>query len=388
MRIRVHFKCLDRRQFSVVHLEQYAFSVQLLCFYPYRMSSSPTPSRAAPCRVYALIVTWLGISIFLILLNKHILSYIPCPYPLTLAFLHMLTGGILAQVWTCIQKRHACRFSEETSRTCFFCIGILLAINLSLSNVAFLHLSVPLIQMLKAATPASIYLLGLIMRTERYGHIRAGLVALITMGVFLSAYGSIKNDFVGISAQLIAIIADSLRCVLLQRELQHGASNPVYALASFAPLAAVLLLMPSVSEWSSIMASTCIESPRVWWVLLSCGVAFVLNIVVCQLIGATSALTTSLTGIVKEWICIGLTIGMYKIIVTPTQWCGYTMSLCGLVWYHLSREFMAQENKKCSTANDDEGTDRHFRVERWSRVHVIDATKAAFRRYFWSIRWT
>lgn len=209
---------------------------------------------------------------------------------------------------------------------------MLLAISLSLSNTAFVHLSVPLIQMLKAATPVMIYLIGLISGTEQYMLGRACNVVFICLGVFISARGSIEYTFVGIAGQMAAIIADSVRCVLLQREMQHGSTDPLEALASFAPLAAMALILPSVVEWRE-SSSTCSRYAQAL-MCVSCVIVFALNVVICQLIKTTSALTTSLTGIVKEWICIGLTMEMYKVVITPTQWLGYVLSVLGLVWYY------------------------------------------------------
>lgn len=242
--------------------------------------------------------TWLTISIAVIILNKHILAIMACPYPLTLAFSHMLSGGAMSQLWIRLRQRKAWGWNQRSFH--FLCIGLLLALNLSLSNVAFVHLSVPLIQMLKAATPVSIYLIGLISGTEMYLHARAFNVVVICIGVFLSAHGSVEYNFIGIAGQLAAVIADSVRCVLLQREMQNGPSDPLEALASFAPVAAIALALPSVVEWKE-SHSTCSRHAKAL-IGVSCALVFALNIVVCQLIRATSALTTSLTGIIKEWV--------------------------------------------------------------------------------------
>jgi hypothetical protein len=67
-------------------------------------------------------------------------------------------------------------------------------------------------------------------------------------------------------------------------------------------------------------------------VLLSGLIASALNFVVFKITGLTSALTTSLTGVFKDWACILLAMYLYNTIVSSTQWLGYTVAISGLLW--------------------------------------------------------
>jgi hypothetical protein len=68
-------------------------------------------------------------------------------------------------------------------------IGVLYAVILALSNGTYMYLSVSFIQMIKAVTPASVFIVACFMGTETYTHKMAVNVALVVTGVSISAYG-------------------------------------------------------------------------------------------------------------------------------------------------------------------------------------------------------
>jgi hypothetical protein len=62
---------------------------------------------------------------------------------------------------------------------------------------------------------------------------------------------------------------------------------------------------------------------------------------VFKLIQITSALTTSLLGVIKEWICIIVAMHIYMTVVTGLQWLGYSVAIAGLIWYQTGRSTSA-----------------------------------------------
>lgn len=285
---------------------------------------NPTDSsgRARLSSVGSLLLVWLTLSVSLVMLNKHVMTSTPCRFPLTLAFLHMSTGLVLA---------HACRrlfpaaaaknndlASEHAARYRYkvWAVGALLAGVLLTSNAAFARLDVAMIQMLKASTPVTIFVLGTAMRAEAYDHVKAINVLVIAFGVILSANGGGVTaggvgggsifDAAGVALQMTSIFLDSLRCLLLQQVVSGSgvALDPLTALIHVAPSAVAVLLLPSmVLEWPALRTSTCIATS--WgYLAISCAIAFSLNLVVCALIGATSALTTSVSGILKDFVSL------------------------------------------------------------------------------------
>lgn len=334
--------------------------------------------------MFGLLAVWLTLSVSLVMLNKFVMSATPCRFPLTLALLHMSSGFLFAKA--CLFAKPAAKTvsnvlrEQNMSHRCqFWAVGALLAAVLLTSNAAFARLNVAMIQMLKASTPVTIFALGVLSRTEEYAHIKAANVLVIGVGVMIAAYGQISFDATGIALQLTSIVLDSMRCLLLQKVISGFGTtlDPLTTLVQVAPAAVVTLLIPSAAfEWSKLAASTCM--PSSWpYLLISCFVAFSLNLVVCALIGATSALTTSVSGILKDFVslylvlecdhffrspvllnspgpslfisycstqtcqqtqvCIGIDVAFHSVHVGALQWAGYAVAIAALTVYHARR---------------------------------------------------
>jgi drug/metabolite transporter (DMT)-like permease len=163
--------------------------------------------------------------------------------------------------------------------------------------------------------------------------------------VAISSYGDIALVLVGLIIQLFSILMDASRCCYLQRVLQMAEikATPLVTLAHVAPFSAAALLLPTLF----LEGPRLIESMPQWqnllhWVLLSGVLASCLNLVIFKLIAMTSALTTSLSGVIKEWVCILVAMYVYDTEVTFLQWLGYGIAISGLVWYQVGKIY-AQE---------------------------------------------
>lgn len=224
----------------------------------------------------------------------------------------------------------------------YFLVAAFLAGALLCANGGFMFLSIPMIQMLKAGSPAVTFFAGLVLGAEAFSGVQLLNVLIICAGVLCSAYASVNLHLLGMVLQLASIVCDSLRCSLLQRAMARAGvkMNPIAALAEFAPRAAVLLVLPTLI----------FDAPLIWaspscliqsWPLIaaSCAVAFLLNLAICALIGATSALTTSISGVLKDFACILIAMLVHSVPITPLQWFGYVISLAGLVWHHYRNVF-------------------------------------------------
>lgn len=346
--------------------------------------------------VFALLIVWLSLSVALVMLNKQVIALTPCGFPLSLALLHMSSGLVCARaclrLWpTASHQASAAAFEAHSfkHRLQVWSVGALLAGVLLTSNVSFARLAVSMIQMLKASTPAVILACGVLMGAEAYDLVKGLNVAVICLGVAIAAYGDAAFDGIGVAIQMLSIVMDSLRCLLLQKTIKGlGVTlDPLTTLANIAPAAIVVLLLPSaVFEWPVLVKSTCLSSS--WHLLvISCVIAFFLNLVVCALIGATSALTTSVSGILKDFVsdqrdlcviaargaagsevstrvvvgtidsksnkltfwpllsptratsqaCILLAMVVHQVQIRPLQWLGYAIATAGLVIYHARR---------------------------------------------------
>lgn len=302
------------------------------------------PSRAF---VYGCIVAWIANSALCVLLNKHLLWYLKFSFPTTLATLHMLSAYVACTALIYCTRDGQQHLPPRKVRPGFYVqlagIAALFGLVLVLANSAFLYLSVPSIQMLKACGAAMTFVVGLCFRTEAYTNKSMLKVVIVATGVVIASYGEVKANLLGVAMQMGSIVCDAIRCTLLQLVMQKNEVKltPVGTLYCVAPLAALSLCLPAFFMEGSKLANH--EAPIPWiWLAGSCLSASSLNLIVFTLIGKTSALTTSITGPLKEWVCILTAMIIYKTPVTVQQWCGYAIALVGIFWYQRDKFFAAQ----------------------------------------------
>lgn len=224
----------------------------------------------------------------------------------------------------------------------YFLVAALLAGALLCANGGFMLLSIPMIQMLKAGSPAVTFFASVALGAEAFSAAQLLNVLVICAGVLCSAYASTELHLLGVGLQLAAIVCDSLRCSLLQRTMARAGAkmNPMAALAEFAPRAATLLVLPTLLVDAPVIWASPLCLLQSWHLIAaSCAVAFLLNVAVCALIGATSALTTSVSGVLKDLACIVLAMVLHEVHITHLQWGGYAISLAGLAWHHYRNVF-------------------------------------------------
>lgn len=319
---------------------------------PSHRSSSPADANpASPTAQFlhaaAWVAFWIVCSVSIIIVNKHVITYSGFNFPISLAFWHMFLGTLTSRA--AVQALGMTdTIREQGSPALYFqvgMIGVLFAATLVTGNAALHMLTVPTVQMLKASGPATIYFMGVIMGNEKLGLLQTLKVGVVCTGVGIASYGDISLTVLGFVLQVASIMADATRCCALQKVMQanHLEVGPLVTLSHVAPFAMAALSLPAVL----------FEGPRLlddyekWrgavpMVLLSGLLASILNLVVFKIIRLTSALTTSLSGVLKEWACILVAMWVYGTQVTKLQWVGYSIAICGLLWYQSGRLRAAQ----------------------------------------------
>lgn len=143
----------------------------------------------------------------------------------------------------------------------------------------------------------------------------------------------------------ITLYGGNIRCTRVQKlvstpllpflhmQANHIEVGPLVTLAHVAPFAMAALSLPAVIfEGPRLLNDYAKWSSAIPMVLLSGLLASILNLVVFKIIRLTSALTTSLSGVLKEWACILVAMWVYGTQVTKLQWVGYSIAICGLLW--------------------------------------------------------
>jgi drug/metabolite transporter (DMT)-like permease len=258
----------------------------------------------------------------------------------------------MARMTTKLDSRHDLPKTWTFFLTTILPIGIVSSGSLVCSNLVYLHLSVALIQMLKAASPFTVLLVQWMFGLANPTRTQIINILIIVFGVAIASAGTLEFSFIGFFFQLGGLGFEAVRVVLIEVLLSRQGlkMDAMTGLYYSAPVVAVLnLLSAAIIELPHFNMA---DLHRVGFLvlLLNAAVAFTLSFTSMVLvslitkedmsiranliqIGKTSSLVMSLSGIFKSLLLIGCSVIIWHTILTPVQLLGYTITLLALVYY-------------------------------------------------------
>ncbi|KAL3152924.1 hypothetical protein ABBQ38_012228 [Trebouxia sp. C0009 RCD-2024] len=291
------------------------------------------------------LLVWLTLSSGIIIFNKWLLSPQNFPYPVTLAFWHVLfcsLVGVLAVHSSCVKRQ------DVTWKTCFnICLPVaaLGAAGLTLGNAAFIYLTVAFAQMLKANMPVIMFTVGCLFHTHKFSWQTCGIMVVIGAGVAASSLGELQFSGLGAFFMLSAMLAEAFKMVLLQTMMQQTdlQINPVSALYYVMP-GSTLCLLPFVLllEAGDVYYALPSIVPQMPALIASAVAACMLNLIAFWVISNTSALTMKLAGIVKDAALIVMSGLIFNTQLTPLGLGGYAVALTGIGFHNYQSLRQAQ----------------------------------------------
>lgn len=319
------------------------------------MKRESVPARLA--QIAFLSPSWIVLSGSVVVLNKYILSSTPFKFIIALAFAHMMVATLLCRIVFLITPNsrieipHGDQSAHMYTRFCV--IAALFATSLVASNAALARLDVASVQMIKALNPAVIYALGILSKMERPSWSVLGALSVICGGVIYAVQGVLRFQLFGFALQIIAILADGTRYLYLQATLQssEGGMDPINILHMIAPIAAVFLWAAgSMWEFAQMRLVVYNLLACLPLVAVSSLLAFTLTMCSYAYIKATSALTMSVSGIVKDVLMIGMLVTYLDAKVSWKQCVGYFIAIGGTAAYTSIRDTHVAETDRLETS--------------------------------------
>ncbi|KAJ4154733.1 hypothetical protein LMH87_000012 [Akanthomyces muscarius] len=290
------------------------------------------------------IAFWITTSSGVILFNKWVLAAANFRFPLFLTTWHMTFAAavtqLMARYTNLLDSRHKVPMDIETYKRAILPIVILFSLSLIGGNLAYLYLSVSFIQMLKASTAVVTLLATWAFKIVPPNFKVLGNVSLIVFGVVVASFGEIKFHLLGFLFQVCGIIFEALRLVMVQRLLSSSEfkMDPMVSLYYYAPACAVINgALMAVVEVPRMKLADFASVGMPLFIINAC-VAFLLNVSTVLLIGKTSAVILTMSGILKDILLVASSILLFGDPVTGQQFVGYTIALGGLVYYKLGSE--------------------------------------------------
>ncbi|KAG9250910.1 triose-phosphate transporter family-domain-containing protein [Emericellopsis atlantica] len=294
------------------------------------------------------ILSWIFFSNCTILFNKWLIDNAGFRYPILLTCWHLVFATaatqLLARTTSLLESRHTLPIDRRFFLRTILPIGILYSGSLVCSNVVYLYLSVPFIQMLKSASPVVVLFFSWVWGIANPTMSTLLNILVIVLGVAIASAGEIQFSWLGFMYQVGGTVFEAMRLVLIQVMLSSEGlqMDPLVGLYYYAPVCAVMNMF--VALWSEVPK---FEMQHLWdagifMLLLNALVAFMLNIASVCLIGKTSGLVMTLTGILKSILLVIISVIIWQTTISPLQFFGYSVALCGLVYYSLGYETLSK----------------------------------------------
>ncbi|KAK3328432.1 triose-phosphate transporter family-domain-containing protein [Cercophora scortea] len=304
-------------------------------------AEKPPPQQPAKRALHPLLFigSWIFFSNLTILFNKWLIDTRGFRYPVILTCWHLvfatLATQILARTTKLLDGRHNVKMTGRLYLRAIVPIGLLYSASLVCSNVVYLYLSVAFIQMLKAAAPVAVLFVAWAWGVESPSMQKLLNILLIVFGVGLASFGEIDFSLAGFLFQLGGIIFEAMRLVLIQVLLSEDGQkmDPLVSLYYYAPVCAAMNIIIAVVSEAGTFNPADLAKAGYGILVLNAMVAFMLNVSSVFLIGQTSSLVMTLTGILKNILLVVVAVLIWHTSITSLQLLGYAIALAGLVYY-------------------------------------------------------
>ncbi|SMQ51494.1 unnamed protein product [Zymoseptoria tritici ST99CH_1A5] len=311
---------------------------------PSAEKSSEPSSSSGGLHPAVYIATWISLSSSVIIFNKWILDTAGFRFPIVLTTWHLafatLMTQLLARFTTVLDSRKKVPMTGKIYLRAIVPIGLMFSLSLICGNLTYLYLSVSFIQMLKATTPVAVLIASWVFGVAPVNLKTLGNVSFIVIGVMIASYGEINFVLIGFLFQIGGIVFEATRLVMVQRLLSSAEfkMDPLVSLYYFAPACAIMNGIVSLLVEIPKMTLADVEKVGYFTFLVNAMIAFLLNVSVVFLIGKTSSLVMTLSGVLKDILLVLASMLIFRDPVAPLQFFGYSIALGGLVYYKLGGE--------------------------------------------------
>ncbi|CAJ1343384.1 unnamed protein product, partial [Effrenium voratum] len=232
-------------------------------------------------------------------------------HPVWLTFWHQIASTILVSLLGLIKPSLVSTGDEKEGRPSLTFLGALRigfpvaaaqCVGLIAGNTAVMYISVSFCQMIKAWTPAMVYVVGCLVGTQKFSGAVAKTLATITAGLMITSVGELKFEWYGFAMQCTALLSEGLRINLLEMLLKSGGVklNPLSSVMVFAPVASSILLIIGLLTDADAITLEVIHGIGEVALGVNALIAFLLNIAIYIAIQVASGLIYALAGIVKD----------------------------------------------------------------------------------------
>ncbi|KAK3128419.1 hypothetical protein QOZ80_6BG0461380 [Eleusine coracana subsp. coracana] len=313
------------------------------------------------------ILVWYAFSTCLTLYNKTLLGdkLGKFPAPLLMNTVHFALQAGLSKGILLFQSKGAAEsaavemgWKDYFMRVVPTALGTALDINLS--NASLVFISVTFATMCKSASPIFLLLFAFAFRLESPSVKLLGIIVVISTGVLLTVAKETEFDFWGFIFVTLAAVMSGFRWSMTQILLQkdtYGLKNPITLMSHVTPVMAIATLVLSLllDPWSDFQKNAYFDDPghimRSCLLMLIGGtLAFFMVLTEYILVSATSAITVTIVGVVKEAVTILVAVFYFHDEFTWLKGFGLVTIMVGVSLFNW---YKYEKFKRGQTSEDD-----------------------------------
>lgn len=315
---------------------------------------------ASAIKVLALVLFYYTFSIGLTFYNKAFIHHFQIPLSFTLSHLiiKFILAGMIRWIVECRTKTERVTLPWRPYVLQIAPTGIASSIDIGLSNWSFEFITVSLYTMTKSTAVIFILAFSVLFRIEKPRWSLSIIVLLVSTGLFMFTYHSTQFNLEGFIMVMSASVLSGFRWGLAQLILQKeeiGLSNPLDMMYHIQPWM-VLVLLPLAAIFEGIPLATTSDFFRFHDITLVCrnlamvfggaGLAFMLEFSEFLLVGQTSCLTFSISGIFKELCTLYLATKFNGDQMNTINIIGLLVCLCGITLHVILKALHRGDTKK------------------------------------------
>ncbi|KAM0931768.1 hypothetical protein ACQ4PT_000072 [Festuca glaucescens] len=265
------------------------------------------------------ILVWYTFSTCLTLYNKTLLGdkLGKFPAPLLMNTVHFALQAALSKIILLFQAKGIDAAVDMSWKDYFMRVvptALGTALDINLSNASLVFITVTFATMCKSASPIFLLLFAFAFRLESPSIKLLGIIVVISIGVLLTVARETDFDFWGFIFVTLAAVMSGFRWSMTQILLQkdsYGLKDPITLMSHVTPVMAIATMVLSLllDPWSDFRKNTYFDNPwhvmrSILLMLIGGSLAFFMVLTEYILVSATSAITVTIAGVVKESVTI------------------------------------------------------------------------------------
>mmetsp|Transcript_9925 Transcript_9925/g.20166 ORF Transcript_9925/g.20166 Transcript_9925/m.20166 type:complete len:385 (-) Transcript_9925:1264-2418(-) len=299
------------------------------------------------------IVLWYITNGSTVMLNRYLfMTDVGFTFPMTLTLMHLVSGYALSTVALKYFLRdldpiplNKAQYTSDKLKFATLFVG-----NIILGNVALKFIPVSFMQTIKSMTPFFTTLFQYLITGTRYTNQTLLSLFPVVGGVILATLKEQSFNMVGFLAAMAGCLVQATQIVYASKLLNEGKMD-VFNTVRFVCPPAVIGLAPLIITWESAALISWIttqgnnQKPFAL-LMVSCFLAFLLNLSTFSLLKVVSGVAYSVSGNFKVVFVIIISILLFKNPVTPLGMSGCAITIAGCTWYGLIKNRTIEPNSR------------------------------------------